>query len=89
MELSADVMFVNKLPFVVTVSCHLNFCTAHLICSSGVNNLLESIKKVFTFYRASNFVITDLYMDHDFKPLRDHFKEDEVTARAAKHDGTR
>ena len=36
---------------------------------------------MFEFYRRSNFIITDLYMDRKFEPLRDALKADDATAR--------
>jgi len=31
MTLETDIMYVNKVPFVVTTSCNIHFCTAELI----------------------------------------------------------
>jgi hypothetical protein len=68
--LAGDIMFVNKLPFFMTVSRHLRFGTAENITNQTKKTLLASIKQVKSTYLKRGFILTDLLMDGQFEPLR-------------------
>lgn len=48
--LEADIMYVNKVPFVVTISCGIHFDTAELIKSEKVATIATSIKQELQMY---------------------------------------
>ena len=80
--LTRDIMFVNKLPFVVTLSCGLVFGTARFVNTRSAGNLLKSIKKIFNFYSSSDYKITNLYMDCEFQHLCKGLKKSDKTKAA-------
>jgi hypothetical protein len=64
-----DVMFVNHIPFVVTISCHINFRTAESIANQSTTMLMTAIHQVRAVYMKCGFHITHLLMDGQFNSL--------------------
>ena len=67
--LCGDIMFVNKIPFFVTISRHIHFSTVEMIANKEMSTLLTSIKAVTALYQQRGFKITELLMDGEFKSL--------------------
>ena len=67
--LACDIMFINKIPFFVTMSRHLRFCTAENITNQKQKTLLASVKQVKSAYMKRGFVLTHVLMDGQFEPL--------------------
>jgi len=47
-----DVMFINKIPFVMTMSCNIHFGTAELVKDMKNKTLMPSIKQVVHTYHS-------------------------------------
>jgi hypothetical protein len=77
--LCADVMFVNKIPFLMTTSRNLRFGTAETIPSQADKNLLSSIKRVQAVYRTRGFHVTILLADGQFTSLRGNLADNNIT----------
>ena len=71
LTLSADIMFVNKIPFLVSLSRRLKFQTVQALKSRTVDNLVKSIKKIVNTYSIPGFKIKCTYMDREFEAMRD------------------
>ena len=48
--LEADIMYINGIPFVVTTSRHIHFCTAELIKNEKSTTIATAIKQVIQVY---------------------------------------
>ena len=68
--LAGDIMFVNKIPFFITISRHLRFGTAENISNQNMKTLLASVKQVKSTYMKRGFILTHVLMDGQFEPLR-------------------
>ena len=75
-ELTFDVMFVNNIPFVVSLSKKIVFGILQFVKRRAGGNLLKSIKKVVNLYHARGFNIKSLFMDREFECLRDILEDD-------------
>ena len=64
-----DIMFVNKIPFMMTISRHLKFGTAEMLKNQKDPALLASIKQVNRIYAKRGFRIRHLLMDGQFESL--------------------
>jgi hypothetical protein len=53
--LAANLMFVNKMPFLVTFSCHIRFGTVEKIWSKSDAVVLAGLKDVFKRYCSGGF----------------------------------
>jgi hypothetical protein len=53
--MGADIMFVNKLPFFVTISRNIKFCTAQLIPDQKHETLTKAVRDVRATYMKRGF----------------------------------
>ena len=68
--LGADVMFVNRIPFLVTVSRHIKFGTGEPLVNRKQAHLLAGIRSVAQIYQRARFKVTVALMDGEFKSLQ-------------------
>jgi hypothetical protein len=68
--LAADIMFVNGIPFFVTISRNIKFGTAEMIQNQQAKTILTAINQVKATYVKRGFNITTLLMDGQFDSLR-------------------
>ena len=68
--LCVDLMYVNKVPLLVTLSCNIKFGTMEAVADQKEATLLKCIKGVITLYRKAGFRVTIALMDGEFVPLR-------------------
>ena len=68
--LSADLFFVNQVPFFATVSDHIKFTTAEHIVSRKSHQLVQASKHVQALYAARGFSVKYMLMDGEFVPIK-------------------
>ena len=83
--LVADVMFVNKVPFLVSASRNLNLITIEHVptpkrTASSLGYLLQRIIRV---YAKAGFIIQTILMDNEFDKVRDHIYDATLNTPAA------
>jgi Reverse transcriptase (RNA-dependent DNA polymerase) len=64
--LAGDIMFVNKLPFFVTISRNIRFCTSEFLANRKTDTIFKAITHVHQTYRKRGFKIVLLLMDGEF-----------------------
>ena len=72
-------MFVNKIPFMITISRGIKMGTVDNIASTKVEVSLQSIKQVMKLYKIREFVVNTLLLYGNFSPLTTQFSELGVT----------
>ena len=65
--MSTDVMFINKLPFLVSIIRKLNFTTIEYLSSKNEIALVTSINKVVSYYRSNGLHLVKIFLDPEFK----------------------
>ena len=73
--LEGDIMFINGIRFINTISRHVNFMTAEHIANAKASTLQESIRQVKKFYMQRGFKITNILMDGKFTCIRGNLAE--------------
>jgi hypothetical protein len=68
--LAADVMHVNGIPMLVTISRNIRFATIEALPNRNIPTLLKGIKSVATVYKRAGFRITTTLMDGEFEAMR-------------------
>ena len=68
--LCVDLMYVNKIPLLVTLSRNVKFRTVEAVMDRKEATLLKSIANVATLYRKAGFKVTTALMDGEFVPLQ-------------------
>ena len=68
--LSVDVMFVNQIPFLTSISRHLKFTTAETLQNRTTSQLVQCVTNVKALYTKRGFNVTAAFMEGEFVPMR-------------------
>jgi hypothetical protein len=68
--IAADVLFVNGMPFVTSISRKIKFTTIEYVMSRKEPDLINSLVKVVTLYKARGLNPSTALMDREFECLR-------------------
>ncbi|KAL7504016.1 hypothetical protein ACHAXN_001720, partial [Cyclotella atomus] len=82
--LTADVMFVNGLPFFITLSRGIKLITTEFTPSRTADKLYKALLKVCRFYRRHGFLVVTTLMDMEFKKVDDISDECVINTTAAR-----
>eukprot|EP00536_Pseudo-nitzschia_multiseries_P002052 jgi/Psemu1/4764/gm1.4764_g len=63
-----DIMYINSVPFLTTISRHVHYGTNQTGQSTKTNDILPVIHGIINFYRKQSFQITTILADGQFKP---------------------
>ena len=86
--LTADVIFVCGLPFLITFSRNIKMTTAEFTPNRTAGRLAKSIKKIVKLYARGGFIVNLALMDIEFEKISDLVGFLEVNTMAArKHVG--
>ena len=69
-------MFVNKIPFLTSISGALYYRTAIPMKDRTAPELYATIDKVFCIYNGRGFIISDLHADNEFRPLLEQLQDE-------------
>ena len=72
--LCMDAVFVNKIPFLVTISKNIKCCTANYSQSRQTKSYHKALDKVFGRYNDAGFQVARIECDREFKPIMDPIK---------------
>ncbi len=81
--LAGDVMFVDGIAFVVTVSRGLKFITTHYLPTRTADDLAQSLKETIKIYERGGFRVQTLLMDGEFEKIKQKLPEVIVNTTAA------
>ena len=68
--LCTDIIFINKIPFLVTLSHHIKFLTIESLANRQITIISKKIKEVIQIYKHQGFQVAAILADQEFKPLR-------------------
>lgn len=77
--IGGDIMFVNGLPFFVTISRNIKFCTAQLLPDQKEKTLVGAVRGVRATYMKRGFHVEAMFMDGQFEPIRGALSEMQIT----------
>ena len=72
--LCMDVIFVNQIPFLVTISKNLKYRTATLLSARTTESYHKALDDVCNKYNSADFQITRVECDQEFKPILNPIK---------------
>jgi hypothetical protein len=67
--LSIDIMFINKIPFFITISRHLHFGTVESITDRQTSTVAAALTRVISIYRRRGFCVTSVLANPEFESL--------------------
>ena len=90
--LHIDVLYVNGMPFLSTISENIKYRTCEFMESTKAKKLFKALDSVLRIYNTDNkFIVTDIWCDGEFETLLDEVKDEmNVTIHcvaANNHDG--
>ena len=71
LEVSTDIMFINKLPFPVSISRLLKFTTIEYLSIKNDIALVTSINKIVSYYRSHGLYVGTMFVDPNFQSLEE------------------
>jgi hypothetical protein len=81
--LAVDVMFVDDIHFVVSLSRKIKFTTSEYVPRRSKPLLVKSLNKIINIYNHRCFNVVTALMDREFEPLRDEVPEVRLNITAA------
>lgn len=67
--LAVDVMHINGIPMLVTISRNIHFTTMEALPNCNIPTLVKGIKAIATMYKQAGFHITTTLMDGEFEAM--------------------
>jgi hypothetical protein len=68
--ITADLFFVNKIPFFLTLSCKICFMAINHLMDRTVPQIFKVFKEIYQYYLQRGFRITMVHVDREFAPLK-------------------
>ena len=68
--ITIDIMFVNKIPFLVTISHGMKFGTVEALNNQQITTVADKLKTVINLYSHHGFSVDVITADQEFEPLR-------------------
>jgi len=68
--LTADIFFVNKIPFFLSLSRKICFTAVNHLANRTVPHIFKAFKEIYQFYLQRGFRITVVHADGEFAPLK-------------------
>ena len=75
LELCMDIMFVNGMPFLTTITRALYYRTANYLLSRQKENLYSGLDEVLRMYNSNGFYIEKIYCDNEFRSIMDEISD--------------
>ena len=71
--LAIDIMFINKIPFLVTTSRNLKFGTVEALTNRQIPTIVAKLKSIIKLYEHRGFRVRVVLANPEFEPLRPWF----------------
>jgi hypothetical protein len=68
--LTIDIFFVNKIPFLLSLSRKIHFTAVQHLANRTVPNIFKAFKEIYQYYLQRGFHITTIHADGEFAPLK-------------------
>ena len=81
--LTADVMFVNNLAFVITYGWGIGLITAEFTPNRKANQLASNLKRIIQLYSRAGFIVQTILMDMEFNKVIPELPEVNINTSAA------
>ena len=69
--LCADIMYINKITFLMTISQHISFGTCESLISQSHYNISYALQNVTRLYIAGGFQVKCIHLDGQFEGIQD------------------
>ena len=84
--IAADIVYVNEVPLLLSISHHLKFGTVTHLKSRSVKQIAAAIRQTRDLYAARGFQVVECRGDHEFEAARSHLGRLGILLNAATRD---
>jgi len=74
MTLMTDIMYINKIPFIMTLSRAIQFGTIEMIKDERKSTIIKSLEQVINAYHSRGFKVQHILVDRQFECIRKHME---------------
>ena len=74
-EVCGDIMFINGLPFLTSISRRIYLRTSQHIAKRKKDYLSSGLTSIVRYYESHGFNVGEIHMDREFEPVRDKVQE--------------
>ena len=85
-EISGDVMFINKIPFFISISHKIKFGTAEALKNRKAETILKAIQHIHRIYKRRGLRTTRFNLDGEFASLKDELLSLDITLNITAND---
>ena len=68
--LAVDIMFVDKVPYLVSISRHIKFMTVEMVKNQKQATLMVALKQILSIYQKGGIKVVDTLADNQFECVR-------------------
>ena len=72
--LMTDIMYINKIPFIVTLSRAIRFGTIEMNEDERKSTIIKSLEQVINAYHGRGFKVQHILIDRQFECIRKHME---------------
>jgi hypothetical protein len=73
--IALDIMYVNNIPFLVSLSRHLRFSTTDGLKNLKNTTIINAIKQILNIYKERDFKVSLILADRQFKSIKTNIAE--------------
>ena len=84
LEVSTEIMFINKLLLLVSISRGLKFTTIEYLSSKSEIALVTSIIKIVSYYKSHGLHVGDMFVDPEFQFLEESIVSTDLNTTGAR-----
>ena len=64
-----DIMYVNGMPFLTTISKNIKYCTAMWVADCTAPTVTSLVESIIKLYQQAGFQVTEVCANCEFKPI--------------------
>ena len=64
-----DIMYVNGMPFLTTISKYIKYCTAMWVADCTAPTITSLVESILKLYQQASFQVPEVCANHEFKPV--------------------
>ena len=72
--LMVDIMYINKIPFIMTLSRAIQLGTIEMIKDERKSTIIKSLEQVINAYHGRGFKVRHILVDRQFECIRNHME---------------
>jgi len=72
--LAIDIMYINEIPFMMSISCATHFGTAEMIKNKTKSTIIKSLQQIIDTYHGCGFRTKNILGDQQFECIRKHME---------------